>query len=118
MWKMERTEDYSNKMEKRADIFNKTIVHVIPTGVPSHRISNFLPSVQNRTATSNVYYEEMKPLFIILRMFGLMPYHVSSKGKPYLVKFIKFDQSKRNFLCLIFTLFREATERVPSVDKL
>jgi len=79
-------------MEKRAEIFKKTIVNVIPTGVPSHRISNFLLSTQNRTATSNLYYE-VKPLFIILRMFGLMPYHVSSKGKPYFVKFIEFDQS-------------------------
>jgi len=81
MWKMKRTEDYSNKMEKRAEIFNETIVNVIPTGGPSHRVSNFLPSVQKRTATSNIYYEEMKPLFIILRMCGLMSYHVSSKGK-------------------------------------
>ena len=93
MWKMKRTEDYSNKMEKRAEIFNKTIVNVIPTGVPSHRISNFVPCLQNRTATSNVYYKEMKPLFIILRMFGLIPYHVSYKGKTYLLKFIKLNQS-------------------------
>jgi len=84
---MKRTEDYSNKMEKRAELFNGTIVNVIPTGGPSHRISNFLPSVQNRRANSNVYHEEMKPLFIILGMFGLMPYHVSSKGKTCLVNF-------------------------------
>jgi len=89
---MKRTENHSNKMEKRTEIFNKTIVSVIPTGVPSQRISNFLPSIQNRTATSNVYYEEMKPIFLILRTLGLMPYHVPSKGKPYLVNFIKFDQ--------------------------
>jgi hypothetical protein len=90
---MKRTEDCSNKMVKRAEIFNKTIVNVIPTGVPSHRISNFVPSTQNGTATSNVYYEEMKPLFIILKMFGFKPFHVSSKGKTYLLKFIKLDQS-------------------------
>jgi hypothetical protein len=75
--------------------------------VPSHRISNFLPSIQNSTATSNIYYEDMKPIFIILRMFGLMPYDVSSKGKPYLVKFIKFDQSIWNlFSSYLYTVFR------------
>jgi len=42
MLKMKRTEDYSNKMEKRAEIFNETIVNVIPTDGPSHRISNVL----------------------------------------------------------------------------
>jgi hypothetical protein len=93
MWKIKRKEIYSCSTQKRAQIFNKTIDNIIPTGVPSHWTFNFLLSMQKgRTATIITYYEEMKPLFIILRMFGIMAYHVTSEGKSRLVKFIRFDK--------------------------
>jgi hypothetical protein len=53
----------------------------------------------------------MKPLFIILRMFGLLLYHISSNGKSYHVKFIKFDQSIELYFLLNCSLFSENSER-------
>jgi hypothetical protein len=119
MWKRKRNEIYSNKMKKPAQIFSTTIGTIVPTVVSSHRISNFLPSIhKRRTATLNTYYEEMKLLFIILRMFGHMPYHVTSKGKLCCpVKLIRFDKSTwiifSSYLCAV--LFSPLKE-VPSME--
>jgi hypothetical protein len=43
------------------------------------------PILNNRRCDTNAYYEEMKPAFVLLRIFGLMPYHVTSEGKSHLV---------------------------------
>ena len=60
----------------------------------------------------------MKLLFIILRMFGHMPYHVTSKGKLCCpVKFIRFDKSIwiifSSYLCAV--LFSPLKE-IPSME--
>jgi hypothetical protein len=55
-------------------------------GMSSPAFTGFLSSIpNNKRADINTYYEEMKPLFLVLRIFGLLPYHITSKGKSRFV---------------------------------
>jgi hypothetical protein len=53
------------------------LVHVKPPFyMPAHHGVS-----QKRKAPGNVFYEEMWPLFFIMKVAGLFPYCVSSSGK-------------------------------------
>jgi hypothetical protein len=39
---------------------------------------------QNKKETRNVFYEEMWPIFFLLKLTGMFPYCVSSSGKPHM----------------------------------
>jgi hypothetical protein len=46
-------------------------------GISSSTSAEFVSSRDD----TNAYYEEMKSLFLFLRIFGLLPYHVKSDGE-------------------------------------
>jgi hypothetical protein len=56
------------------------LVHVKPPFyMPAHQGGS-----QNRKAPGNVFYEEMWPLFFIMKVAGLFPYFVSPSGKLHM----------------------------------
>jgi hypothetical protein len=84
---MKRNRIRSGKPVKRTDIFNIKPGNLFSMGMSSSASADFLsPISNNRRGDTNAYYEEMKPLFLILRAFGLLPYHVTSEGKSRLVR--------------------------------
>jgi hypothetical protein len=43
---------------------------------------------RSKGTNTNPYYDELKPLFFILGIFGLLPCQVTSKGKFCFVNFV------------------------------
>jgi hypothetical protein len=82
MLTMKRNKKKSMKMKKLGEIFSTTPGNVISISVSSTDFPKSSSSESNSKGPNvNSYYEEMKPLFLILRIFGLLPYQVTSKGK-------------------------------------
>lgn len=84
--KMKRNRIRSVKPAKRTDIFNIKSGNLFSMDVTSSTSTDFLPPISNnRRGDKNAYYEEMKPMLLLIRIFGLLPYHITSEGKPLLV---------------------------------
>jgi hypothetical protein len=83
---MRRKKKNSMKMTKQGQIFITRPGNLISIGVSSADFPKF-PSSEPNNKRRNVkaYYEEMKPLLLTLRVFGLLPYHLTSEGKFSLV---------------------------------
>ena len=56
------------------------LVHV----KPSYYMPTSHGGSRNKKAPGNVFYEEMWPLFFMLKVLGLFPYCVSSSGKLHM----------------------------------
>jgi hypothetical protein len=82
MVNMKRTRIRSGKPVKRGDVLRVMTGNLFPSDTSSSNVAFSLSSLSNeRRADTNIYYEEMKPLFVLLRMLGLLPYRVTSEGK-------------------------------------
>jgi hypothetical protein len=71
---------YDNNMTKR-EAFNTISGDLMSIGLTSPSFHNTPPPKSNRSSRINSYYGEMKPLFLILKVFGLLPYDITSNGK-------------------------------------
>jgi hypothetical protein len=86
MVNMKRNRIRSGKPVKRGDIFNIFPGNSFSVGVSSSTSAGFVSPISNNSrGYTNAYYEEMKPLFLLLRIFGLLPYHVKSDGEFHFV---------------------------------
>jgi hypothetical protein len=79
---MKRNKINSMETIKLGEIFSTTPGNVTSIGVSPRNFPKFYSSEsRSNGANTNPYYEEFKHLFFSLRIFGLLPYHVTSKGK-------------------------------------
>jgi hypothetical protein len=77
MANMKRNRIRSGKPAKRGEIFKIMAGKLFPLGMSSPELA----ASHKTRADANIYYEEMRPLLLLLRMLGLLPYRVTSGGK-------------------------------------